>query len=394
MNVVMLMQSINQQIVDTTIQALPEGSVVTLLTGTDVCLAAPHIVVKTAEHSPKSLLSRLKCWWAYYRDIKRWYSQHKHNRVDMIYAVSNPPINSFIGLWLKKKFGAKFVYMEWDIYPQIIEQSISALPVKLVCKMWHMANNRALPKIDRMLTIGECMKQSICEPVCKPINISVVPIYTDIIRMNPISKTENPFRIEHSLQDKFVVIYSGKMGIGHRIPLILDAAKCLENEYPEVVFLMIGFGPGYEDTKKRIEEGAKNIILMEPQPDSVFPYSMASGDIGIVSEEAELAKLFLPSKSYDMMACGMPIVGICTECDDLQHLIEDNGVGLCVKDGSAQTLAERIIHLYQNGQMRTDMGCKARMLMEKYYSRDTIREQYREIFLSVGGNSNDQLQWD
>ena len=394
MNVVLLMQSINQQIVDTTLQALPEDSVVTLLTGTDIVLAAPHTVVKTTEHSPKSLLSRLKCWWAYYMDVKRWYAHHKRAHVDLIYAVSNPPINSFIGLWLKKKFDAKFVYMEWDIYPQIIEQSIRALPVKLVCKMWHMVNNRAFPKIDLMLTIGECMKQSICEPVCKPINISVVPICTDIIRMKPVPKTENPFRIEHSLEDKFVVIYSGKMGIGHRIPLILDAAKCLENEYPEVVFLMIGNGPGYEETKRRIEEGAKNIILLEPQPDSVFPYSMASGDIGIVSEEAKLAKLFLPSKSYDMMACGMPIVGICTECDDLQHLIEDNGVGLCVKDGSAQTLAESIVLLYQDEELRSEWGAKARMLVEKHYSRDTIREQYREIFLSVGGNSNDQLQRD
>lgn len=394
MNVVLLMQSINQRIVDTTIQALPENSVVTLLTGTDICLAAPHTVVKTAKHSPKSLLSRLKCWWAYYKDVRRWYAQHKREHVDMIYAVSNPPINSFIGLWLKKKFGAKLVYMEWDIYPQIIEQSISALPVKLVCKLWHMANNRALPKIDHMLTIGECMKQSICAPVRKPIRISVVPIYADIHTMKPIAKEENPFRAEHGLSDKFVVIYSGKMGIGHRIPMILDAAELLEKEYPQIAFLMIGNGPGYEDTKKRLEQGAKNIVLLEPQTDSVFPYSMASGDIGIVSEEAELAKLFLPSKSYDMMACGMPIVGICTERDDLQCLIEENGVGLCVKDGSAQTLAERIVHLYQNGQLRSEMGAKARTLVEKHYSRDAIREQYREIFLSVGGNCNDQLQRD
>lgn len=377
---IFLIQSINQHLVDTYIAALPEDTEAIVFTGTEIRVAVPHSVVKTPPHSPRSLISRFMCWGAYANAVRKWYVKHKREKIDLIFAVSNPPINSFLGVWLKKKFHAKFVYMEWDIYPQIIEETMNSILVKCVCKIWHIANNRVFRKIDRMLTIGEKMKLTICEPLKTPVDVLVVPLYTDVDRMKPVSKEENFFRRKLGLLDKFVVIYSGKMGIGHNISLILDAAALLEKEYQDIVFLMIGFGPGYDLTDERIKQGAKNIVLLRPQPDDVFPFSMASGDVGIVSEEDKFAHLFLPSKSFDMMACGLPIIGITTNDDDLHNLIDLNDVGICVTDKRAETLKNAILQYYENPMLLNKTSVRARKTVIDQYSRERIQKEYEGIF--------------
>lgn len=380
---ILLMQSINQHLVDTYIWALPEGTEAVVFTGTEIKVNSPHSVIKTPPHSPISLLSRFKCWMAYANSVHKWVVAHRNEKVDLIFAVSNPPINSFLGVWLKKKYHAKFVYMEWDIYPQVIEETIGVAPVKWLCRLWHMANNRIFGKIDKILTIGEKMKETISKPVKKPIDVTVVPLYTDVERMKPVPKEENKFREKMGLQDKFVIIYSGKMGIGHNIPLILDAAAMLEKEYPDIMFLMIGFGPGYELTDERVKCGAKNIVLLRPQPDDIFPFSMASGDVGIVSEEEKFAHLFLPSKSFDMMACGLPIIGITTDDDDLHNLIESNCVGKCVTDKQAETLKNTILHYYVNREELQRTGQNARNTAINQFSRSSISMLYKQIFKSI-----------
>lgn len=383
MNALILMQSINQHLVDTTINALPDGFKAYVLTGTEIYVSAPHEIVKTSEHSPVSLLSRFKSWVLFYRDVMTWIKKNKTINIDLIYAVSNPPINSILGTKIAKKYNCKFIYMEWDIYPQIIEETFQNPLTKLVCIAWHHINNQCFPQINRILTIGNHMAESINKPLKKDINLLVIPMYSDVLKMKPIPKDKNVFRIENGLLNKFVVIYSGKMGIGHNITLILDAARILEELEPEIVFLLIGFGPGYEQTKERVDNGAKNILLMKPQPDDVFPLSMASGNVGLVSEEVKLAHLFLPSKTYDMMACGMPIIGICTENDDLQDLIITNSIGSIVTDNCPKTLALTILSYYNNTDRCEKEGTAARNLATNKYSREKVTQLYRQVFLDV-----------
>ena len=40
-----------------------------------------------------------------------------------------------------------------------------------------------------------------------------------------------------------------------------------------------------------------------------------------LTQEERLAHLFLPSKTYSMMACGMPVIGLCSNKDDLKELL-------------------------------------------------------------------------
>lgn len=372
----LISQVIPQWYVDLLMNALGEDTQIDIITGSQV----RGNVIPSPKHEPASFKSRLICWWKHLHFVKHWAAQNRNAKYDLIFAVSNPPINSYIGLKLKKQFQAPFVYMNWDLYPQVIEQSIANPLVQLVCKAWNWWNSRNYPKIDRMLTIGDVMAKSLIKPLKAPIPVDVIPIAVDTDYLKPIPKAQNPFCIEHGLVDKFVVLYSGKMGLGHNIELILESAEKLRDN-KEICFVFIGAGPKYSVVENFIaEHHSENIRLFPLQPNDVFPYSMACGDIGIVTQEAKMAHLFMPSKTYSMMACGQAIVGIGTDRDDLFRLIQNEKIGVSVTEAKAEVLVTKIEALFSDKAALAEYKRNARKTAEEQFGLDVIKDRYCRLF--------------
>lgn len=372
-------QLIPQWYVDVLTNALGDGCKIDIITGSDV----QGNVIKSPEHNAESFKSRLICWYQHLKFMKKWMRENKNQKYDLIFAISNPPINSYIGLKLKKQFNAPFVYMNWDLYPQVIESSIKNPVVQLVCKAWRSWNNHNYPKIDRMLTIGDVMAESMTKPMKNKIPVTVIPVAVDTERLKPIDKVDNPFCVEHGLTDKFVILYSGKMGMGHNIEVILEAATLLK-EHQDIVFVFIGNGPKYSIVEEYIKrENAANVQLYPLQSEEMFPFSMVCGDIGIATQEASMAHLFMPSKTYSMMACGEAIIGICTDHDDLYRLLESGEFGVAVTETTAEKVVESILKLHNEGKELESMKKCARNIALKNYDSEIVRRTYSDVFSNV-----------
>lgn len=377
--VLVVSQVIPQWYVDTLTNALGEKVHIDIITGSKV----NGNVIPSPEHDPSSFKSRLICWGKHYSFMKKWIKANKGKKYDLVFAVSNPPINSYVGLKLKKTFHAPFIYMNWDLYPQVIETTIHNPVVKFVCNLWNGWNSRNYKKIDRVLTIGPVVAKSMNAGLRKPIDISILPIAVDTKRLKPIKKENNKFSVENGLTEKFVVLYSGKMGMGHNIELILEAAKQLE-EYKDICFVFIGEGPKYKVVDEFMKKNnSKNVKLFPLQTEEMFPYSIACGDVGIVSQEVSMAHLFMPSKTYSMMACGQAIIGIGTDHDDLYELISKNKIGETVVNESSQKLADKILNLYQDKGQLDKYQKKAREVVEEQFSISIIERKYKEIFHKI-----------
>ncbi len=379
-HVLVVAQAIPQWYVDVLTNALGPECRVDIITGTPGLRG--HII-PSPPHDARSFKSRLLCWWRHWRFMNRWMKENKHQSYDLIFAISNPPINSSIGLKLKKRFKAPFVYMNWDLYPQVIECSIKNPLVQFVCRLWHRWNERHYPQMDTILTIGKVMAQSMKAPAATEIPVQVLPISVDTERLKPICKEENPFCQEHHLTDKFVVLYSGKMGMGHNIEVILQASLLLK-EHADIVFAFIGSGPKYALVADFIaQEKPENVRLFPLQPEEMFPYSMACGDVGIVTQEASMAHLFMPSKTYSMMACGQAIVGICTPHDDLYGLLAGGSFGRSITSDSATDLAECLLELYRNPAETQRMQANARAAACERFDNAIAVQAYQTLFASL-----------
>lgn len=378
-NILIISQASSQEYIDMLKSSFDICDSIDIISGSD--LEGDYI--RAPKHDSSSLKNRLICWIKYWLFIKKWAANNKNRHYDLIFCTSNPPINAALGIKLKKIFNSKFIYMYWDLYPQVIEALIESKLSGFVSFFWNKWNEKYFREIDQIITIGDVVKESIQKRIPYDLSIRVVPIHVDTEFIKPIDQFSNRFLKENNLEGKFIVLYSGKMGRGHDIESIVDASRILK-DIEDIKFVFIGDGEKRKIVEDYINKNAaKNIILLPLQPNNIFPFSIASGDIGIVSQEQKSAAFFMPSKTYSLMAAGTAIVGICSEHDDLNDLINRYELGMTVPSGNSDKLASTIEFLYNNPKVLESYKLSARETAVNHYSKNQIGEKYKKIFDEV-----------
>lgn len=385
LRVLLVSQVIPQWYVDLLKSSLPRNCTVDCITGSDV---GGVNIFRSPRYDSGSIRTKLVSWLNFYFFVQKWARKSKQLKYDLIFTISNPPLNAFSGVKLKKQFDAPLCYMNWDIYPESIEVVFRNPVIRFVCRIWTILNDICYPKIDQIITIGDIMAESINKSMKKSLEIKVLPIASNTDLIRPIKAKSNPFRQAYGWQDKFIVLYSGNMGMGHNMKIILDAAKQLCS-YSEIHFVLIGEGTQYNFVKDMIRDNAlSNVTLLPWQPDEMFKYSVACGDVAVVSEDIEQAQLFIPSKVFNFMAAGEAIIGLCSEHDDLQRLIDNNDIGIKVTSNQANDLVKAILLLYDDSDLLKEKQLNARRAVEMKYSLSFVSNAYREMFDNILGNSN------
>ncbi len=98
--VLIVAQVIPQWYVDLLSEALGADCHIDIITGS----AVEGHIIPSPTYAADSLRSRLVSWYRHWRFMSRWMRRNRRRQYDLIFAISNPPINSYIGLKLKNGF--------------------------------------------------------------------------------------------------------------------------------------------------------------------------------------------------------------------------------------------------------------------------------------------------
>ena len=256
--------------------------------------------------------------------------------------VSNPPTTIILPLACKNPF----TLLIYDIYPDALVEYRILKKNSFIIKKWKKVNASVFKKAKNIFTLNDEMKNVLSNYTAKE-NIGVIPIWTDNSFLKPIQKNENPFLIEHDLVDKFVIMYSGNLGRTHNLEVLLKVAEQLPDD--PYFFLIIGGGDKFESIKKEIHtRKLKNMRLMSWQPTEVLPYTLAAADIGVVSLGNEASNLSIPSKTYNLMSVGVPIMSIADSNSALAKLIENKNLGMNFEHDQMLEMRNFIELVYNN----------------------------------------------
>lgn len=185
-------------------------------------------------------------------------------------VVSNPPFSMLLPLLTKRKVEL----IVFDLYPDLLIGLKIFSSRSLVLRIWSWLNKCAYNRAERVITISNSMKNEI-QKYCIQKRIEMIPLWPDFNYNGILCKSENPFLVKNKLQGKFIVMYSGNMGISHSLNVIFDIAKIVLNT--NVHFVLIGKGSERERLKKRIlQENITNIqyCLLRIHQNYVFHYQL------------------------------------------------------------------------------------------------------------------------
>lgn len=274
--------------------------------------------------------------------------------------VSNPPFAPLIPLVVKNRFSL----LIYDVYPNALVEYNILKEKSFLIRKWKESNRIIFKKALKIFTISEGMKNVLTQYV-EPNKIKVIPIWTDNTFLKPIAKENNPFIIEQGLEDKFIIMYSGNLGKTHNIEVMIELAEEL-SEQP-YFFIIIGGGEQYGSIKKIIEyKELKNIMLLPWQPTEILPFTLAAADIGVVSLGLEASNLSIPSKTYNLMSVGIPILSIADPNSELAKLVESKELGKNFKNNQISEM-KNFIKLLNKDKVKMDLYIESSLLSSKSF---------------------------
>lgn len=292
-------------------------------------------VRKIKEYKRKTTFQRFYSWVIGFIQclylVKFKYRSHK------LIISSNPPLATILPLFVKNE--ASLVI--YDIYPEAIVTSGFVSANNFIFKSWKKLNEKAYKKVKSIFALTEGMK-NILRPYTVSDNVYMVPAWADDFKHTDKSREENIFIQQHGLAGKFIILYSGNLGKEYKIEALLDVAKYLKDN-EEIKIVIAGKGWKKQMLEEAVEkEKLSNLLLLPFQSAEMFMASMEAMHIGIVSQAVNASQVCIPSKTYNIMAFGKPIICIGEPDTDLGKIIIENNVGGVFKSDQPLKIANYI----------------------------------------------------
>ncbi|WP_203227540.1 glycosyltransferase family 4 protein [Calorimonas adulescens] len=275
----------------------------------------------------------------------------KADKLDVIFSISQPPVlGGLLGVLGKILRKSKFIYNIQDFNPEQIE-AVNYSKNKFVINLMRRVDNFSCNKADKVVVVGRDIKETVVKRN-KTFYIKKCEVINNWINekeMYPLPKDSvlaKSFIEKNGLGDKFIIMYSGNIGLYYDLENIIKIVPYF-HRYPEICFVFVGEGA----KKKEVVEwcnrnNVTNVKFIPYQPKEEIIYSLNAADVYIVTNVKGIKGVSVPSKIYGVMAVGKSILGILEKRSEARNLIEDSNCGICVESGDYEEIKNKIEYLY------------------------------------------------
>ena len=305
-------------------------------------------VEKIVAYDKSSSLKRVLTWLIAFFQIF-FLLAFKYRKYEVVY-VTNPPISYLASLILRNPFSV----IVYDAYPDAL-RNIGIKQGHWLYELWGNWNRKLFKKAKCVYTLSEGMAHQLSNYV-ELSKIKIVPLWPSSESFAPIQKHNNKFIKEHHLEDKFIVMYSGNMGYTHNVDTLVEVATILK-DVDRIQFLFIGDGKKKTDLLETVKKRKlANCTFLDWQPYETLSYSLAAADLGVVTLNDETALTSVPSKTFNLLAVGAPLLCIASEVSEIAKIVSKYHNGLVCPATEQQKIADFILELSKNKIIQHQMS--------------------------------------
>ena len=297
---------------------------------------------------------------------------------DHILVVTTPPSMPFVAAIGALSKGASYTLLIHDNYPEILVATKKSRPGSLVVKSMSFFNRWLYKHASKIIVVGRDMRELLTRKTeGLDIPIVCIPNWAELESVEPASKDDNRMLGELGLRDKFVFLYAGNMGHPNDLESIVDAAGALRDR-EDVHFMFLGVGVKLKWLQERVSTlGLKNVSILDPRPRTEQNDFLNACDVGIVSLVENMIGVSMPSRTYNILAAGKPILAVTEGGSELAQVVVEEDVGWIVKPGSAEDLTNTILTILARPAELRAMGERARAAAVNRYSLGAALEKYK-----------------
>ncbi|MGY8668655.1 glycosyltransferase family 4 protein [Bradyrhizobium sp. UFLA05-109] len=262
-------------------------------------------------------------------------------RRDVVLTVTAPFMLPYAVAAAARLKGARSALIMHDLFPDVLVMAGLLKPGSIVTRVIHVANAFMFRTLSAVITIGRDAEGPLLRyrgMTAKKIRF--IPNWATLApALRPV-EADNPFR--RAVPARFIVGLSGNLGFTHDPEIVFEAARMLQQER-DIHFLLSGWGIGFERLKQlQAESNLINVSFVPRVEDAELEAFLAAADVWIIPYRKNVAGVSVPSRFYNLLAVGRPVVLVSEPEAEAALTVVENGLGWVVAPGQPEELADAI----------------------------------------------------
>lgn len=298
----------------------------------------------------------------------------RQQRPDAILAVSPLPtgLAAMLAHWWHR---APLIFDLQDIWPD------AAIAVGMMQATWLLRLLRHIEhffyqRCAQIVGISEGFKHYLKDLGLPPERVKVIQNGVDSQKFLG-APPDKHLRQSQSLAGKFVVGYIGNLGLAQGLDTLIDAAARLR-DHP-VSFLLVGEGVDKQRLVASVQaRRLNNVHFLDGVPSQEVPPILAACDALLVMlRDVPVLKATIPSKTYEYMAAGKPI--LCAAEGEAASLVREARCGLVVRPSSGPALVRGIQTFLHHRTWCSALGEAGARWVRSRFDRSTLMDAYEHM---------------
>jgi glycosyltransferase involved in cell wall biosynthesis len=300
---------------------------------------------------------------------------------DIVYVIT-PPF--FLGLpaYISKKLrSSPYIFEVQDLWPQApIERGY--VKNKSIAQFLLRMEKFIYQKAAKVFVISDRMKKEIVDKGIDPEKLKVNFNWIDTDLFVPKKHDGLELRRQYDLENKFIIMFAGNMGIVQGLDHVIESANILRDK-KDIVFMLVGDGIEREKLVSMKEKyKLKNVIFVPYQPFEKIPSVLSMSDVLIIHlNKASFREAAVPSKLQAYMSCGKPVLVAANGAPS--DIVTWARCGLTAEPENPESIAEAVSYLYSNRDILKDMGMNARNYAIKHFNKGTIARDIEQCLFNI-----------
>jgi glycosyltransferase involved in cell wall biosynthesis len=303
---------------------------------------------------------------------------------DIVFAVTSPPSTPFIARLVCSLKKAECVLRIEDVYPEILIATGMIGERSLLNGILRFVSGMLYRSADRIVVLGRDMK-ALAEKKMggRGKAVRIIRSWADTDTVFPLPKEDTVLVRELGLQKKFVVSCVGNMGRAQAIECLFEAVTMLKDD-DRIHFLFIGGGARRKWMEQEaVNRGLRNVTLLDQRPRDDQADFLNACDISLISLLPGVTGAGVPSRTYNIMAAGKPIIAVTGEESEVARVVREEAIGWVTPPCKPEYLVRTILEAMSDKERLINMGCKASAAARGKFPREKIVEEYRDLVKEI-----------
>lgn len=300
----------------------------------------------------------------------------KIKKHDKVFVISNPAFITPLYALLRVIKGFRFTLLMHDVFPENLIIGGYTNESNLLYRLTRSLFIKCRRAAEKIIVLGRDMKALLLEnfPVDRKNDIVIIPNWADIESVYPLDDNQTPLLKQLQLQDKVVILFAGNHGILQNLLAFIKIIETTRN--PHLHYIFAGGGATKKDLEAYVEaHQISNITFLPPFARSEMNQILNSCHIGLVSLSDAVYGVGVPSKSYNILSAGKPILFLGNKQSEIAQYVIENDVGWAFTYSNDNI--KNFLQSLNSSRLQEikSKGIAGRKNVVQYYSKEKILER-------------------